>query len=175
MIETDRPAHVALRRRGLARRIYAAFLLAAVIPTAVAGVIGVFYSLNALRTETLRNLTQEVGIRAQGVGRFFDQLSSEMLYLADNQTVSDLAEAVRRGGLDKVDVATKRLERDFSALASVYPHIYQIRFLDSRGREVVRVDRRNTDTYIVPKGELQDKSDRYYVRDALKLPCRILF
>jgi hypothetical protein len=39
--------------RGLARRIYLAFLLAAVIPTAVPGLIGIYVSLHTLRAETL--------------------------------------------------------------------------------------------------------------------------
>lgn len=86
-----------LRRTGWARRrIYAAFLLAAVIPTALAGALGVYLSLQALKNETLRNLDHEVSVRAQGIGRFFDQLSSELLYLACARGLVDLIAASRR-------------------------------------------------------------------------------
>ena len=61
-----------LPRRGLARRIYSAFLAAAVIPTAIAGLIGVTVSLSTLRTQTLAHLQQEVSARASGVQLFFD-------------------------------------------------------------------------------------------------------
>ena len=63
-------------RGGISRRIYAAILLVAVTPTALVSAIDIYLSLQALKTETLRNLNQEVTIRSQGIGRLFVQLSS---------------------------------------------------------------------------------------------------
>lgn len=152
---------------GISRRIYAAFLFAAVIPTALAGAIGVYLSLQALKTETLRNLDQEVTVRSQGVGRFFDQLSSELLYLANARGLVDVIAAKQTKDAWLLQTATKRLERDYAALASLYPHIYQIRLISNDGQEWVRVDRKLKGVYVVPAGELQSKADRYYFRDAM--------
>jgi len=152
---------------GISRRIYAAFLLAAVIPTALAGAIGVYLSLQALKTETLRNLDQEVTVRSQGVGRFFDQLSSELLYLANARGLADVVAARGTKNAWLIEAATKRLERDYAALASLYPHIYQVRLIADDGREWVRVDRKPKGIYVVPKEELQSKGDRYYFLDAM--------
>jgi len=152
---------------GVSRRIYAAFLIAAVIPTALAGAIGVYLSLQALKTETLRNLDQEVTIRAQGIGRFFDQLSSELLYLANARGLVDVVVAKQSKDARLLQAATKRLERDYAALASLYPHIYQIRLITDDGQEWVRVDRKPMGVYVVPRDELQSKGDRYYFRDAM--------
>lgn len=152
---------------GISRRIYAAFLLAAVIPTALAGAIGVYLSLQALKTETLRNLNQEVTVRSQGVGRFFDQLSSELLYLANARGLVDVVVAKQSKDVRLLQAATKRLERDYAALASLYPHIYQIRLIAEDGQEWVRVDRKPNGVYVVPREELQSKGDRYYFRDAM--------
>ena len=154
--------------RGLARRIYTAFLLVAVIPTAIAGLIGVYVSLHTLRTETLGHLQQEVVVRAQGVGRFFDQLAAELLYLADAPALEELRLARQKGNIDRVRAATKRLERDYATLAAAYPHIYQIRVLAQDGREVVRVDKKNDRIEVVPYERLQDKSDRYYFVESIK-------
>jgi signal transduction histidine kinase len=152
---------------GLSRRIYAAFLLAAVIPTALAGAIGVYLSLQALKTETLRNLEQEVTLRSQGVGRFLDQLSSELLYLANARGLVDVVAAKQAQNAWLLQTATKRLERDYAALASLYPHIYQIRLISEDGQEWVRVDRKADGVHVVPSGKLQSKADRYYFRDAM--------
>lgn len=152
---------------GLSRRIYAAFLFAAVIPTALAGAIGVYLSLQALKTETLRNLDQEVTVRSQGVGRFFDQLSSELLYLANARGLVDVIAAKQTKDAWLLQTATTRLERDYAALASLYPHIYQIRLIADDGQEWVRVDRKPAGVYVVPGKALQSKADRYYFRDAL--------
>ncbi len=152
---------------GLSRRIYAAFLLAAVIPTALAGAIGVYLSLQALKNETLRNLNQEVTIRSQGIGRFFDQLSTELLYLANTRGLVDLVAARQTKDTWLLQNATIRLERDYAVLASIYPHIYQIRLIAAGGQELVRVDRKPQGVYVVPRDELQSKNDRYYFRDAM--------
>lgn len=45
----------------------------------------------------------------------------------------------------------------------------QIRLLDLEGREVVRVDYHDGNPAVVPQGQLQDKSGRYYFREAQTL------
>jgi signal transduction histidine kinase len=155
------------RQRGLSRRIYFAFLLAALIPTAIAGAIGIYFSLHALRTETLGHLQQEVFVRAQGVGRFFDQLAAELLYLADAPALEELRLARQKADSHRINAATTRLERDYVTLATVYPHVYQIRYIAADGREIVRVDKKDERVFVVPTERLQDKGDRYYFRDAM--------
>ncbi|MGB4361304.1 MAG: ATP-binding protein, partial [Rhodoferax sp.] len=145
----------------------AAFLLAAVIPTALAGAIGVYLSLQALKTETLRNLNQEVTVRSQGIGRFFDQLSAELLYLANARGLVDVVAAKHANNAWLLQTAVTRLERDYAALASLYPHIYQIRLIAADGQEWVRVDRKPDGVQVVPRNKLQSKGDRYYFRDAM--------
>lgn len=153
--------------RGLARRIYLAFLLVAVIPTAIAGVIGIYASLDTLRSETLDHLQQEVTVRTQGVGRFFDQLAAELLYLADALSLEELREARQKGDPQSIDAATARLERDYLTLAAAYPHIYQIRYLAADGQEIVRVDKKDGRVFIVPRDQLQNKRERYYFGEAM--------
>ncbi len=161
-------------RGSLSRRIYAAFLLAAVIPTALAGALGVYFSLQTLKNETLRNLDHEVTVRAQGIGRFFDQLSSELLYLAHARGLMDLVAARETGEAWLQQRTTERLERDYAALASLYPHIYQIRLLGADGHEWVRVDRKADGVRVVPQDQLQYKGDRYYFSEAMAVdPGRI--
>lgn len=152
---------------GLSRRIYAAFLVAAVVPTALAGAIGVYLSLQALKSETLRNLNQEVTVRSQGIGRFFDQLSSELLYLANSRGLVDVLAARQTRDNHLLQMATTRLERDYAALASLYPHIYQIRLITADGNEWVRVDRKPDGVRVVAREALQPKGDRYYFHDAM--------
>jgi len=154
---------------GLSRRIYLAFLLAAALPTAVAGAIGIYYSLQGLRAETLRNLQQEVGIRAEGIARFFEQVGAEVRYLAGSQPLTRFR-ALNGAGTEEETGARRALEEDFANLASGYPHIYQVRYLSADGWEQVRVDRREDGVEVVPRDRLQDKSDRYYLAEAMARP-----
>lgn len=171
MASAGSPAQAHARRapRGrLSRRIYLAFLLAAAVPTALAGAVGIYLSVEALRVETLRNLQQEVGLRAEGIGRFFEQLHAELAYLSRSQPLTRFL-AAQGGDADGEAYAARRaLEQDFTNLAAWYPHIYQIRVLSAHGRERVRVDRREGGVEVVAEERLQDKSDRYYVIEAMQ-------
>ncbi len=152
-------------RLGLSARIYASFLVAALVPAMIAGLVGIHYSIQALRTETLANLVSEVDSRARSLGRFVDQLSSELRYLAGTSSVRSFASV---GGFPgEGSLLRARIERDFSVFAATYPYIYQIRILDGGGREQVRVDRVQDRVEVVPVDGLQDKALRYYVREAL--------
>jgi len=154
--------------KGLSSKIYIAFLVTAVVPVLVAGLVGIYFSLDALRKETLHHLEQEVTSRAEGMARFFDQLASELLYLASSSLLHDVANQRATGNKTLPQDVRQRLERDYAAFARAYPYIYQVRFLSADGREVVRVDRREGRIYTVPEHELQDKSGRYYVHEGLE-------
>lgn len=154
--------------KGLSSKIYIAFLVTAVVPVLVAGLVGIYFSLDALRKETLHHLDQEVTSRAENMARFFDQLASELLYLASSSLLRDVANNMAAGRTSLPQEARLRLERDYAAFARAYPYIYQVRFLNAEGREIVRVDRREGKLYTVPEAELQDKSGRYYVHDGLE-------
>jgi signal transduction histidine kinase len=123
-------------------------------------------SLQTLREETLGHLQQEVLVRSQGVGRFFNQLAAELLYLADAPALEELRLAMSQANPHRVRAATTRLERDYATLAAAYPHVYQIRYLDHTGREIVRVDKKVDQVTVVPEERLQDKGERYYFKDA---------
>ena len=69
-----------------------------------------------------------------------------------------------------VDEASRlRLEERFLAFAR-YRGVYdQIRFIGARGNEIVRVNHNAGLTSVVPLARLQDKSDRYYFQDAMRV------
>jgi signal transduction histidine kinase len=160
--------HLPSKFSGLSARLYAAFLAAAVLPVAIAGLVGIHYSIQALREETLSHLDQEVASRAETVTRFMEQLASELLYLSASPALDNLVEHPN-------ETSREKLERDFSVFATAYPYIYQLRYLDAAGHEVVRVDRMDHTVHPVPLAELQDKSDRYYFREAMALPAGRIF
>jgi signal transduction histidine kinase len=154
--------------KSLSTRIYLAFLVVAAAPVMVAGLVGIYFSHGALKEETLRHLDHEVSGRAAALGRFFDQVTSELLLLTSLPVVIDVADAINRAG--PIDASVReRAERAFAGFARAYPYMYQVRYLDTEGKEIVRVDRRGDRPFVVPLAELQDKADRYYVHETLAL------
>ena len=61
------------------------------------------------------------------------------------------------------------LERTLIDTANVYGRYDQIRVISLQGKELVRVNHTSLGAYAVPKNQLQDKLDRYYVQEGLKL------
>lgn len=57
-------------------------------------------------------------------------------------------------------------------LLFIQPDFDQVRVLDARGMEVLRV---NQGGYVVPQNQLQDKSDRDYFKATIALPARAVF
>jgi signal transduction histidine kinase len=63
--------------------------------------------------------------------------------------------------------AREELRESFVAYALARMDVFQVRLLAADGRELLRVER--SGGHLVERGELQDKSDRYYFRHAAEL------
>src|SRR3990167_3513375 len=64
----------------------------------------------------------------------------------------------------------KRLEQVIFIISQTRPYYYQIRYIDEKGREIVRVDSDGKTSTSIPFDKLQDKGDRYYFIEAMKYP-----
>lgn len=62
-----------------------------------------------------------------------------------------------------------RTAREFSLFARRKPKYFQIRYLDNTGMEVIRINSADNVQEIVPQSEMQDKGNRYYFKEAIKL------
>ncbi len=153
---------------GLSSKIYKVFLITAVLPVTVAGLVSVFYSLQVLKEETLHHLDQEVANKADSMARFIEQLRTDILYLGNNETVLSLMEAMANHSEKKIALTRSHLEYNFTIFARTYPQVYQIRFINTQGVEIVRIEKEAQKVKVVPVSELQNKSQRYYVQEALK-------
>ncbi len=90
------------------------------------------------------------------------------LIAADIRYLSRLDEL--REYLDNGNPAARRhLENEFTAFADEYRYYDQIRLLGPDGHELIRVNYSGGKAVLVPEAELQDKSERPYYRESLRL------
>ena len=105
---------------------------------------------------------QTVESSLQSLRRDISGVLRELKYLAHSDSltrfITSTDERVR-----------KAMEEDLAAFAQHMGRYEQIRWLDMKGMERLRVDYRNGVTRIVPQRELQDKSARYYFAEAIAL------
>ncbi len=66
----------------------------------------------------------------------------------------------------KIDYNTKK---NWANLIRAKKHYDQLRYLDINGKEVLRINRDKENVYLVDKEDLQDKNNRYYFKDSIKL------
>jgi len=140
----------------------AAFIFVPLV-LAAAGIMYLLYRTEASAAWSILQ-TEQRGLVELGRRRIIVNLEpvvSDVMYLAGQ-------EALRQWLAAKDPAALRNLAVEYLAF-SAHKVVYDIvRFLDPGGHEVVRVDR-NGKPRLIPDGELQDRKDRYFVPETLKL------
>lgn len=96
---------------------------------------------------------------------FFSDFGHDLFFLKDIPST--------RGYIDSDFESIKyrnEVKEILYGFAKSYKQYYQIRIIESSGYEIVRIDnKRDGTTVIVPDSDLQDKKQRYYFPEAIKL------
>ncbi len=96
------------------------------------------------------------------VTRDLKAVVTDLMVVARHAEFDDLFDPTDPTGLDN-------LAREFLVFSQRKFLYDQVRFLDETGMEIVRIDFNAGQPTIVPKNQLQDKSDRYYFIDTIRL------
>ena len=68
-----------------------------------------------------------------------------------------------------------RMEKSFVELLRVKPVYDQMRWIDASGQELLRVELKDGQPFVVAKDQLQNKAGRYYVTETLKLAAGAVY
>ncbi|NEO35453.1 MAG: PAS domain S-box protein [Moorea sp. SIOASIH] len=125
-------------------------------------------------TEVNLNEIRNVEMAAQRAASDFHVIVSDLRFLANQNEL--------RGMLDSTSDALQETEKWRMALTQEYlillreKGLYdQIRFLDTTGKEIVRVNFNQGQPVIVPEEQLQVKANRYWFQKTLALPKGEMF
>ncbi len=113
---------------------------------------------------------QEITELNQAKNAFLTQLndaSRDLLILANNVDVQEY--------LNNVSHARNELQINYSNIITFKDYYVQIRVLNRQGREVIRVQREGDSIQVSAQQQLQDKSDRYYFKEGIKLKAGDIF
>jgi diguanylate cyclase (GGDEF)-like protein len=90
--------------------------------------------------------------------------------IADLLHMSDMFEDEFSGVVDQnYNFAGSETEAHWISLADRKIHYDKLRFIDAGGMEKLRVDYNTTGAFSIPEDQLQDKSERYFFREALSV------
>ena len=136
------------------------------IPLLFFFVLTFWLGFSELKTLSLTNLEREaITIRDQST-TFFKKIERDLRLLSRSPMLHQYIR--RRGGPGGAE-ARRHLERYLVLLAQANPAYHQLRYIDKTGQERLRVDRANEGVKITPPAALQNKSHRYYFREAMAL------
>lgn len=120
------------------------------------------------------NLEQEVSFKAKIIDRALIDLGNDVLFLSQVPPIQGIIRARDNKGFDEVgdssyETWVDRLNDLFSYI-SISKQIYgQFRYIDENGNEMARVDFKNGNAIIISRDDLQNKADRYYFGETIKL------
>ncbi len=104
------------------------------------------------------SLLFEINIFPQDIG-------DDLLFLSELSSLNDVFDSTR----ESKEKAVNNLEEDFLNYIKGSTAYYQLRYIDENGQEIVRAEFDGKDYYLVPKNKLQNKANRYYFSETIKL------
>ncbi|MDD2922579.1 MAG: GAF domain-containing protein, partial [Anaerolineales bacterium] len=158
------------------KMIIAILVITTLLVVSVGGFL--LYSLyNTLAAQTTHDLNTDVTTDARNIVDFQNSAQSDVLYLSQITELTNYLDLVKSGG-DPAAIETTRasLENDFYSFAQARLIYDQIRFIDTAGQEIVRVNTsRDGVSTIVPHDQLQNKADRGYFKNSIGIPLGSIY
>ncbi len=144
-----------------ARRILSVLLPLSVL---LAGLITALY-YNDMRSERMAIETWEKGnvdIHAKTIAGDFKLVVADIRYLSEAKKLKRMLET---GSAEH----KRELEEEYVRFSNSKGVYDQIRFLDEKGMEVIRINYNDGSPHLVPVEELQFKGNRYYFQETFRL------
>lgn len=160
----------------LQNQILLLLLLSSTIPVSIVGFYGIFSSSTALSKVAENKMEENAASEAKSIFTSIEGNGKDVLFLSNTPPIQGIIRARDGGGVDKQDNSSYnswvgRMEIIFESLMKTKPQDYmQLRYLDENGNELVRVDSDGTNIKVIPKADLQNKADRPYFKETMKLP-----
>ena len=128
----------------------------------------ILYFLNQTQVQSIRvSISDEdyhrIRMAKELISKELQSVSEDALYLASLQSLSRWLE-------NPLPENKAIFESDMLLYMGRYPFYEQVRYIDSAGMEVVRVDLVEGQAKLLPEHQLQDKSARYYVKAIHAIP-----
>jgi methyl-accepting chemotaxis protein len=163
----------------LQNQIMLLLLLSTIIPVSIVGFYGIYSSTTTLSEVAKQQLEVESAKEAENINAFLNGVSDDVLFLSKIPPIQGIIKAKAGGGVDPQgnsnNAWVEQLQTTFSAMMEQKPHYMQLRYIDEQGNELTRVDSDGTNIKVIPKAELQNKADRSYFSETMKLPVGSIY
>ncbi|WP_293124193.1 methyl-accepting chemotaxis protein [Microcoleus sp. bin38.metabat.b11b12b14.051] len=148
-------------------RVLLLLILSTLIPVFLVGWYGISSSAAALQTLALSNLDESVASSGEKIVNNLQNISYDVLILSKSPPIQGMIRAKEGNGVDKETNSTyqnlaQRMQIIFSSMMEVKPYYMQLRYIDEKGNELVRLNYDGKQIKIIPESQLQNQANRDY-------------
>ncbi len=156
------------RQQNLRTRLILAFMLTVLIPLVGTSLYGNWITSQVLQSQAVEAAQADLRVRRLQMEDRLQGSEENLLFLSQMISMESLLNGRSPENLVRVQV-------DFADYVATHPDIFQARYLDKNGMEIVRIDASPDDFAVAPPSALQNKMDRYYFRQTMALPAGAVF
>ncbi len=143
------------------------------IPIIIVIIVGSFFIIQI--TTQLNDTLEEQNLfdgqnKADDIESFLATTESDIRFLSQLSALENYLTVVESEDAEEIAIALALLNEEFKTFSQTRQIYDQIRFLDTTGQEIARVNSKNGLSTIVDASNLQNKSGRYYFDDTIILP-----
>lgn len=139
------------------------------------GIFSYWYGRSTLQNQLYEQEEVLVEQKVQKITNDLQHYQEEVLVLSKLPVIRQLADTER--DVASSDQATQALREEwknmisqiFMSFAGADSRIYQVRYIDPQGKELVRINNRSGAVEVVSPDRLQNKADRYYIQEGFQL------
>ncbi|GAB4190556.1 MAG: hypothetical protein Fur006_32720 [Coleofasciculaceae cyanobacterium] len=167
-------------RLKLQHQVLLLLLISSILPVSIVGFYGIYSSSTALSELSKSKLEQDTTSEAYNILNFLQGINEDVLFINKSPQIQGIIRAKDSGGVDpktniSYDAWIDQLQTTLASLMQVKSYYMKFRYLDEKGDEIVRVDSDGTNVKIIPKSELQNKAERPFFIDTMKLSSGSLY
>ena len=149
-------------------KLIISFILFSFMLTSMTGFMYTFFVNSKIKVNSLKDAHLITSQKLLLFDQYTKNIKNKLNAIESSELFQDF--------LDSTDNETsyKLVKELFLSIATTNGSIMQLRYLDSAGNEVIRVDRDNIDStpYLISTEALQNKSNRYYFTSILNRPAK---
>ncbi len=157
-----------LQRVRIRTKIVVPMVLLAVGPTLAIGAFMIWRARESLQESVVRRVAFDTASKARAVEEFLAGVESNVRFLSQAKAVRALASTNAVPGDPRLAGLREAAERDFVVFQRGHPYC-QAQCLGALGQQLIRLDARGETLQLIPAPQLENQSDRSYVRAASAL------
>lgn len=160
-----------IRLRGKAIILVGSLILSALL---LMGGVTYYQGVTLAMEELLKTTKEKIDKDSHGIEHYIDDFRKDLIVITNTPPVQGIIRAKDNRGIDpitgdKTVYWYARLEQIFTAFLTNHHEFSQLRYIDDKGNEIVRVDSDGKTVRITPRDELQNKTQYPYFKETIKI------